>query len=1058
MFQVYEEKGYEDGAYDHRDTNEYGRAYQDYNGRLPSRPQARAGIRKPSDFTSRTDVEESEDYNEEFTDRDRERESAMVEDEIDHRDDGESDYEYVTVPTSSKEMERPKQRTGFRNLSDKDMEEFKKDFEKEWKNFKINPALIKGWDKWIDGKVKPVVQNKITEKGRNPKKKDKYNAFKYKPIKVPHTKIQGLGPFRPLVVGGKVIYPGMLAKNRKPYVLPIKVHPDKATKPNFSRKFISDDADLDDESRLASSVKPTSSKKRTPTSARNNANASPSQYVSDKYRRPFSTFSLRSSPLFSKKRDSSINQRNDDRTRNSTPGLGRADIKYSVTHYTAPQRKQSYEPKLKTRQQRIKDLEKELNSEKVSKTQHRPGSPTKTVGRMNFKNRDAINVDRKYPFFRRVDDPVISEDSPLNFARNPKLRPNKKSNKMVIYSDDESDPCEDPKFPENIQPKNKELGGSTAGGPRATAIADSIKCFKKKYFGDNPLDNPLLHGVVKKPEGTLNVKMNEKINYSNNGERRTKRDVDLARYHVVLTRQSRRPSYDYGDTEDIDSDTKSEHTSYSDTKTERTTIAETSTATTTLPPVEVSEEVTSLDISTSTESEVKQNHRVVAEKRNDYGSSEENASEEKVIPIITRPLRRIHIPRHAYSSRYLLTSSRRPSTAPEPKLAQENKDDDEITTTAKRMYTTTTERPVSRDNKETDKKMAFKRRIKFLTPRPVKFSLLPGNVQESVEKIRTTTTTTEEPSTTSEAATSTTRMYPPKRKILKLRKGPFNIFSVLNESKSSPTKFPLTNYYNEAKMSSSEMIETYEEHDGAPSVTVSEEQPKIERRRRIRMRRPVSSLLREEIPGLSSSDDSNGAETGKANRIGTEERKKYGADQKERAVEVEFHQVLVQKIEPIEELNNAMPPLNMDLTTITSDRNDRTSNSSPESDQTAGPSIVPLEFDRRPDNDSLVYSVNADTGAGSWRKYKLDKTYRSKARKRIQPAVETTTPQSSTQQSEIFEDESLHQQQLRKEQDHFKRRRFPTKKFVQSTDKEFSNNQVNIETKLISQFRTINLV
>lgn len=88
------------------------------------------------------------------------------------------------------------------------------------------------------------------------------------------------------------------------------------------------------------------------------------------------------------------------------------------------------------------------------------------------------------------------KQSALRYATNPNLTPRKTAGGMEFYASTNNVDCNDMTAPTDIVPERTEDGEwlgepQSDGGPRVDDIGDKIGCFKKKYFGSDPLDNPI---------------------------------------------------------------------------------------------------------------------------------------------------------------------------------------------------------------------------------------------------------------------------------------------------------------------------------------------------------------------------------------------------------------------------------------------------------------------------------------------------------------------------------------------------------------------------------------
>lgn len=136
------------------------------------------------------------------------------------------------------------------------------------------------------------------------------------------------------------------------------------------------------------------------------------------------------------------------------------------------------DPKRKKR-----DLEEDINNSKNEElVSVIIGDTTTTI---------PVNV-RKYPFYKKIPKHGLAKYSVLRYISNPLEIPAKKSGQMTFYESRNKVQCSEPVPPENIVPQRQ--NGEWAFNPKPTLpriqLGDKIACFKMKFFGSEPLDNP----------------------------------------------------------------------------------------------------------------------------------------------------------------------------------------------------------------------------------------------------------------------------------------------------------------------------------------------------------------------------------------------------------------------------------------------------------------------------------------------------------------------------------------------------------------------------------------
>lgn len=176
----------------------------------------------------------------------------------------------------------------------------------------------------------------------------------------------------------------------------------------------------------------------------------------------------------------------------------------TLAQYSGPSHGLMYTQVPTRTQQRIFTLAKHLNDEGVepkhivvrrsinleSDKQDESTQPTKETT-----TEKPVDV-KKYPFYYSPASVSFPMLSPIRYALNPTNIPNKTSNGMEFYeSRDRKIRCYEPTPPKDIVP-SREKNGDWNKNPRPEKqrlgkLGDQIDCLKVKYFGEDPLDNPL---------------------------------------------------------------------------------------------------------------------------------------------------------------------------------------------------------------------------------------------------------------------------------------------------------------------------------------------------------------------------------------------------------------------------------------------------------------------------------------------------------------------------------------------------------------------------------------
>ncbi|VVC27000.1 Hypothetical protein CINCED_3A012127 [Cinara cedri] len=159
----------------------------------------------------------------------------------------------------------------------------------------------------------------------------------------------------------------------------------------------------------------------------------------------------------------------------------------TLAHYSGHRKSGSNRPLPLEYNERVNNLAKLLNDNFPKRTRrdleviHIASSGTTTE----------IPVDTVvYPHYTKA-----PKESALRYATNPHLTPRKTAGGMEFYESTDKVQCTDDIAPSgNIVPERTEdgewKGEPSENKPRVDALGDKIDCFKTKYFGSDPLDNP----------------------------------------------------------------------------------------------------------------------------------------------------------------------------------------------------------------------------------------------------------------------------------------------------------------------------------------------------------------------------------------------------------------------------------------------------------------------------------------------------------------------------------------------------------------------------------------
>lgn len=159
----------------------------------------------------------------------------------------------------------------------------------------------------------------------------------------------------------------------------------------------------------------------------------------------------------------------------------------TLAHFSGRHKSGSYHPLPLEYNERVNNLAKLLNDNYPRRTRrdleviHIASSGTTTE----------IPIDTNlYPHYKNA-----PKQSALRYATNPVLTPRKTAGGMEFYASTSNVQCDDMSAPEDIVPERTNdgewKGEPSNNSPRVDALGDKIGCFKTKFFGSDPLDNPI---------------------------------------------------------------------------------------------------------------------------------------------------------------------------------------------------------------------------------------------------------------------------------------------------------------------------------------------------------------------------------------------------------------------------------------------------------------------------------------------------------------------------------------------------------------------------------------
>lgn len=159
----------------------------------------------------------------------------------------------------------------------------------------------------------------------------------------------------------------------------------------------------------------------------------------------------------------------------------------TLAHYSGHPKSGSYRPLPLEYNDRVNNLAKLLNSNYPKRTRR----DLEVINIASSGTTTEIPVDTVvYPHYKNA-----PKQSALRYATNPKLAPRKTAGGMEFYASTDNIQCNDIAVPEDIVPQRTDdgewKGEPSSNNPRVDALGDKIGCFKTKFFGSDPLDNPI---------------------------------------------------------------------------------------------------------------------------------------------------------------------------------------------------------------------------------------------------------------------------------------------------------------------------------------------------------------------------------------------------------------------------------------------------------------------------------------------------------------------------------------------------------------------------------------
>ncbi|XP_073996777.1 uncharacterized protein [Rhodnius prolixus] len=217
----------------------------------------------------------------------------------------------------------------------------------------------------------------------------------------------------------------------------------------------------------------------------------------------------------------------------------------TIAHFSSPMNVNIARGTSETKKNRLKELAKLLNAPQDQELGVEKEFTYQKSTRIKRES-SGISFDKtKYPFYNNE-----NKESALRYASNPALIPDKTKGGMAFYeSRDKLMKCEDPTPPEDVVPKRDEDGEWNKNPypenlPRMKGLGDKILCFKRKYFGENPLDNPFFQEKDLGNEETFKLDRSIKSYLDKEGLQ-----VDYPKHKVTTKRIMFMPNSEESDTD-----------------------------------------------------------------------------------------------------------------------------------------------------------------------------------------------------------------------------------------------------------------------------------------------------------------------------------------------------------------------------------------------------------------------------------------------------------------------------------------------------------------------------
>lgn len=161
----------------------------------------------------------------------------------------------------------------------------------------------------------------------------------------------------------------------------------------------------------------------------------------------------------------------------------------TLAHFAGLRKSGSYRPLPLEYNERVNNLAKLLNNNYPKRTRRR--RDLEVINIASSGTTTEIPVDTiVYSHYKKA-----PKESALRYATNPILAPRKTAGGMEFYASTDNVKCNDMSAPTDIIPERTEdgewKGEPSNNDPRVDDLGDQIGCFKTKYFGSDPLDNPI---------------------------------------------------------------------------------------------------------------------------------------------------------------------------------------------------------------------------------------------------------------------------------------------------------------------------------------------------------------------------------------------------------------------------------------------------------------------------------------------------------------------------------------------------------------------------------------